>query len=82
MSTVIRSCPGCKSLILSDTDQCPECGHVFYERKKTESSGVAPATPDALKSASLGDVQVAKIDATANRDMTQKYKGSPFPMVI
>lgn len=53
MSTVIRSCPGCKSLILSDTDQCPECGHVFYERKKTESSGVAPATPDALKSASM-----------------------------
>lgn len=53
MSTVIRSCPGCKSLILSDTDQCPECGHVFYERKKTESSGVAPATPDALKSASI-----------------------------
>ncbi len=53
MSTVIRSCPGCKSLILSDTDQCPECGHVFYERKKTESSGVSPATPDALKSASM-----------------------------
>ncbi len=53
MSTVIRSCPGCKSLILSDTDQCPECGHVFYERRKTESSGVAPATPDTLKSASI-----------------------------
>ena len=53
MSTVIRSCPGCKSLILSDTDQCPECGHVLYERKKTESSGVAPATPDALKLASM-----------------------------
>lgn len=53
MSTVIRSCPGCKSLILSDTDECPECGHVFYERKKTESSGVAPSTPDALKSASM-----------------------------
>jgi len=53
MSTVIRSCPGCKSLILSDTDQCPECGHVFYERRKTESSGVAPSTPDALKSASI-----------------------------
>ena len=55
MSTVIRSCPGCKSLILSDTDQCPECGHVFYERRKTESSGVAPNTPDALKSASIQD---------------------------
>lgn len=53
MSTVIRSCPGCKSLILSDTDQCPECGHVFYERRKTETSGVAPSTPDAIKSASI-----------------------------
>ncbi len=39
MSTVIRSCPGCKSLILSDTAQCPECGHVFYERKSSQASG-------------------------------------------
>lgn len=35
MSSVIRNCPGCKTLILSDTDQCPECGHVFYQRRPT-----------------------------------------------
>ena len=40
MSTVIRSCPGCKSLLLSDTAQCPECGHVFYERRDSVTSAV------------------------------------------
>ncbi|MEY3457004.1 MAG: hypothetical protein RL215_161, partial [Planctomycetota bacterium] len=44
MSTVIRNCPGCKSLILSDTDQCPECGHVFYHRRST-SAAVVVDTP-------------------------------------
>jgi hypothetical protein len=58
MSTVIRSCPGCKSLILSDTDQCPDCGHVFYERRKTEAAATTPATTttDTLKNASLHEV--------------------------
>ena len=53
MSTVIRSCTGCKSLILSDTDQCPECGHVLHERKNT-----APSTTfegSSLRSATLLD---------------------------
>ncbi|MFM7055296.1 MAG: hypothetical protein ACKO2P_00090 [Planctomycetota bacterium] len=48
MSTVIRNCPGCKSLILSDTDQCPECGHVFYQRRPTPAvvaQQVAAPTP-------------------------------------
>ena len=44
MSTVIRNCPGCKTLILSDTDQCPECGHVFYQRRSTPAV-VTPQTP-------------------------------------
>jgi len=58
MSTVIRSCPGCKSLILSDTDQCPDCGHVFYERRKTEAAATTPVTTttDTLKNASLHEV--------------------------
>ncbi len=51
MSTVIRSCPGCKSLILSDTDQCPECGHVFYQRRDSEVS--ATVDVDTLKTASI-----------------------------
>lgn len=53
MSTVIRSCPGCKSLILSDTDQCPECGHVFYERKNRETTTPAPGAPETLKTANI-----------------------------
>ena len=53
MSTVIRSCPGCKSLILSDTDQCPECGHVFYQRRKSEPTVVSAPSSDSMKSASI-----------------------------
>ncbi len=53
MSTVIQSCPGCKSLILSDTDQCPECGHVFHERKNKVTTAPSPDSPETLKNASL-----------------------------
>ena len=53
MSTVIRSCPGCKSLILSDTAQCPECGHVFYERKDSATSAIIDV--GSMKTASLAD---------------------------
>ena len=53
MSTVIRSCPGCKSLLLSDTAQCPECGHVFYEQK--DSAITAVVDVGSMKSASLAD---------------------------
>lgn len=49
MSTVIRSCPGCKTLILSDTDQCPKCGHVFHERAQKQSSEGAANTQNILK---------------------------------
>jgi len=51
MSTVIRTCPGCKTVILSDTDQCPECGHVFYQRRAAD--GAATSTTDELKSAAI-----------------------------
>ena len=53
MSTVIRSCPGCKSLILSDTDQCPECGHVLHERKNSQTSTTVEGS--SLRSATLLD---------------------------
>ncbi len=33
MATTFQSCPGCKSLILSDTAACPECGHVFDAKR-------------------------------------------------
>ncbi len=53
MSTVIRSCPGCKSLILSETDQCPECGHVLHERKNSQTSTTVEGS--SLRSATLLD---------------------------
>ena len=31
MGVSIVSCPGCKSLLLSDTVQCPDCNHVLRE---------------------------------------------------
>ena len=59
MSTVIRNCPGCKTLILSDTDQCPECGHVFYQRRPTPAV-VTPQTQVPTPSPSRGaDVREA-----------------------
>ncbi len=53
MSTVIRSCPGCKTLLLSDTAQCPECGHVFYERRDSVISAVVDV--GSMQTASLLD---------------------------
>lgn len=53
MSSVIRSCPGCKSLLLSDTAQCPECGHVFYERKDSATSAIVDV--GSMKTTSLVD---------------------------
>ncbi|MCA9051100.1 MAG: hypothetical protein KDA89_20330 [Planctomycetaceae bacterium] len=33
MSTVFQTCPGCDSVILADTTECPQCGHVFDEER-------------------------------------------------
>ena len=42
MSTEFQSCPRCQSFILSDTFQCPECGHVFdQERAKAHAASQA-----------------------------------------
>ena len=38
MATTFQSCPGCTSLILSDTAECPECGHVFDASRAKASS--------------------------------------------
>lgn len=57
MSAVIRNCPGCKSLILSDTDQCPECGHVFYQRRPT--AAVVPQQAPAPSSSRGSEVREA-----------------------
>lgn len=43
MSTSIKTCPGCSSLILSDTSECPECGTVFNE-ELAEANAIARAS--------------------------------------
>ena len=53
MSTVIRSCPGCQSILLSDTAECPECGHVFYQQKDSSTSEVLDV--GSMKSSTLAD---------------------------
>lgn len=46
MSVSIRSCPGCESLILADTFQCPDCGHVFDEKKAEKLAGAELASAE------------------------------------
>jgi len=36
MSVSIIACPSCKSLVLPDTAQCPNCNYVFDERRTAE----------------------------------------------
>lgn len=59
MSTVIRNCPGCKTLILSDTDQCPECGHVFYQRRSTPAVAAPQANSPSPSPSRSADVREA-----------------------
>lgn len=37
MSTEFQSCPNCECFILSDTYECPECGHVFDEGRARQA---------------------------------------------
>src|SRR5580658_7629502 len=43
MTVNILACPSCKSLILPDTAQCPNCHYVFDERRAT-SAEYTPAS--------------------------------------
>lgn len=52
MSVSIRSCPNCKSLILSDTLQCPSCNQVLKE----ELAAVLPAELPAIQRASADSI--------------------------
>jgi hypothetical protein len=49
MTVNILACPKCKSLVLPDTAQCPNCHHVFDERRATGieySSGPRTEAPE------------------------------------
>src|SRR5579863_9036616 len=47
MTVNIIACPSCKSLVLPDTAQCPNCKHIFDEaRATTEASANAPESSE------------------------------------
>ena len=59
MSVSIRSCPSCKSLILSDTMQCPTCNHVLKEEAAhlgTELPAISRASADAVPCPDCGEM--------------------------
>ncbi|MFZ9092815.1 MAG: zinc ribbon domain-containing protein, partial [Planctomycetaceae bacterium] len=33
MSTAIHNCPQCRAVIIADTDECPDCGHVLDQSR-------------------------------------------------
>lgn len=53
MSNTFQSCPKCQSFILSDTFECPECGHVFDEERAQASKNTR--TDEAMKSLEMYD---------------------------
>jgi DNA-directed RNA polymerase subunit M/transcription elongation factor TFIIS len=96
MSNSIRTCPGCDSLILSDTYECPECGHVFdsgkadvskegakkEQRKHTELHDPCPTCGEMVRS---GLVRCWKCNSFMRKDVAEKYKSltsNPQPIIF
>src|SRR4051812_8950303 len=50
MSVSIIACPSCKTFVLPDTAQCPNCHHVFDE-KRAPVDPAAPQAPSANETA-------------------------------
>jgi hypothetical protein len=48
MSVSIIACPSCRALVLPDTAQCPNCGHVFDESRAT-AEAAAPGTVESTE---------------------------------
>jgi hypothetical protein len=55
MSVSIIPCPSCKSLVLSDTIQCPTCKHVLKEELADEVAADLPAVERATDEVSCPD---------------------------
>jgi len=94
MSTVIRSCPGCKSILLSDTAECPECGHVFYQQKDSatsevldvgsmKSSTLAVPCPHCREMVRVGLVRCWSCNGFIREDIAARYRDmSALPQQI
>ncbi|MFK7820453.1 MAG: hypothetical protein AB8G99_17160 [Planctomycetaceae bacterium] len=82
MSVSIRSCPGCDSLILADTFQCPDCGHVFDEEKAGKLAGdtalasaeMEEPCPDCGHSVRAGLVRCPDCGRFMREDIAKKFE--------
>jgi len=45
MSTTIHNCPQCSAVIIADTDECPDCGHVLDQSRVEKIVLLDDATP-------------------------------------
>lgn len=45
MSTAIHNCPQCRAVIIADTDECPDCGHVLDQSRAEKVVLLDDATP-------------------------------------
>lgn len=81
MSESFQTCPGCESLILSDTPSCPECGHAFkkdviepaaitHERSAT----VHQQCPKCGDDVPAGLVRCWSCNAFMRDDVAEKYQ--------
>lgn len=81
MSTSFQSCPKCECFILSDTYECPECGHIFDEERA--AAGRAANVDDMQmydncrecgESVRTGLVRCWNCNAFMRRDVEERYK--------
>lgn len=81
MSTSFQSCPKCESFILSDTYECPECGHIF-DQERADASRTANVDDmqmydtcrDCGESVRTGLVRCWNCNAFMRRDVEERYK--------
>jgi RNA polymerase subunit RPABC4/transcription elongation factor Spt4 len=81
MSDNFQACPSCESLILSDTESCPECGHVFKEGvvapaivMHERASTVHQQCPKCDDEVPAGLVRCWSCNTFMREDVAEKYK--------
>jgi len=92
MAEQFQTCPGCESLILSDTPACPECGHKFHadaaipvahthERGETLHQ-TCPQCGDEIPA---GLVRCWSCNSFMRKDVAEKYQAlvdNPQPIIF